>query len=349
MKQNLKKEKMIRFFRKGVSLIALAFLFFPTFVLADNISGAGATFPYPVYVKWAEAYLKETGNGLNYQAIGSGAGIKQIKEKTLTFGATDQPLPIKELEENGLVQWPMIVGGVVPIVNIKGINANELVLDGALLADIYLGKIAYWDDPAIVKLNPNLKMPHQPIAPIQRADGSGTNFLFTHYLSAVSPEFASKVGANTLVQWPVGFGTKGNEGVASMTSRTQGAIGYVEYAYALQSKMATVKMINKEGKAVAPNRDSFAAAAENADWKNAPGFYLILTNQRGVKSWPITGASFILMRKEPVDAAQSKQALNFFAWAFQKGGEMAQALDYIPMPSNVVPTVKKSWELIKIK
>jgi len=340
---------MMGFFRKGLSLIALALLFFPAFVLADNISGAGATFPYPVYVKWAEAYRKETGIGLNYQSIGSGAGIKQIKEKTLTFGATDQPLPFKELEENGLVQWPMIIGGVVPIVNIKGINANELVLDGALLAKIYLGEVSYWDDPSIAKLNPNIKLPHQPVAPVQRADGSGTNFLFTHYLSAVSPEFASKVGVSTLVQWPAGFATKGNEGVASMTARTQGAIGYVEFSYAQQSKMATVKMINKAGKVVAPNMDSFAAAAENADWKNAPGFYLILTDQSGAKSWPITGASFILMRKQPIDAKQSKQALDFFAWAFQNGGEMARSLDYIPMPANAVPLIKKSWEQIKVQ
>ncbi len=336
-------------FSNGVRLIALALSLFPLSALAEDISGAGATFPYPVYVQWAEAYRKETGIGLNYQAIGSGAGIKQIKEKTLTFGASDQPLTLKELDDSGLVQWPMVVGGVVPVVNIKGVGANELALDGPTLAGIYLGEVAYWDDPAIKKLNQTLKLPHQPIAPIQRADGSGTNFLFTHYLSAVSPAFASKVGVSTLVQWPAGFGTKGNEGVASMTLRTSGAIGYVEYAYALQSKMATVKLVNKSGKTVAASLASFQASAEHADWKAAPGFYLILTDQPGANSWPITGASFILMRKEPVNAKQSKMALDYFAWAFQQGGEMARSLDYVSMPTTVVELVKKSWTQIKVQ
>ena len=340
---------MIASICKKVCFLVLVLVGLSLSTHAEDISGAGATFPHPVYAKWADAYRKETGVGLNYQAIGSGGGIKQIKAKTLTFGATDQPLKADELKEAELIQWPMIVGGVVPVVNIKGMGADSLVLDGATLAKIYLGEARYWDDPMIATLNKNLKLPHQPIAPIYRADGSGTNFLFTHYLSSVSSDFKQKVGASTFVQWPEGIGTKGNEGVASMTFRIEGAIGYVEYAYALQNKMITAQMINKDGKVVAPDLSSFQAAAENADWKTVPGFYLILTNQPGAKSWPITGASFILMRKEPVNAKQSKKALDFFAWAYQNGSETAKALDYVPMPATVVALVKKSWEQINLK
>lgn len=334
---------------KKTCLIALALVGLTLSSYADDISGAGATFPHPIYAKWAGAYKKETGIGLNFQAIGSGGGIKQIKAKTVTFGATDEPLTVEELNKDGLVQWPMVIGGVVPVVNIKGIATGQLVLDGATLADIYLGKAKYWDDPLIGKLNQNLKLPHQPIAPVYRADGSGSNFLFTHYLSEVSGDFEHKVGAGTSVQWPVGIGAEGNEGIASMTFRTGGAIGYVEYAYAVENKMVTAKMINREGATIAPDFDAFQAAAASADWKSAPGFYLVLTNQAGAKSWPITGASFILMRKDSVDAKQAKKALDFFAWAYQNGNEMAKALDYIPMPADAVVLIKKSWAAINVK
>src|SRR5246500_4279112 len=273
---------------------------------AVDISGAGATFPYPIYSKWADAYKQKTGSGLNYQSIGSGGGIKMIKAKTVTFGATDMPLKPEELKEAGLVQFPMIIGGVVPVVNIKGVAAGQLVLDGATVADIYLGDITKWNDPRIKKLNPRLSLPATttaPIPPIYRSDGSGTNFLFSDYLSKSSPKFKEKVGANTSVQWPVGIGAKGNEGVANMTRQTDGAVGYVEYAYAKQPGMAFANLINKAGKAVSPNADSFQAAAANADWAHAPGYYLILTDQSGEKSWPITGASFILLYGVPPDPA----------------------------------------------
>jgi phosphate transport system substrate-binding protein len=339
---------MLSVFKK-TGLLTLALIGLNLSAFADDISGAGATFPHPIYAKWAEAYKKETTVGLNYQAIGSGGGIKQIKANTVTFGATDKPLKLEELQEAGLIQWPMVIGGVVPVINIKGIGAGEMVLDGKSIADIYLGEAQYWDDPAISKLNPKLKLPHLPIVQVYRADGSGTNFLFTTYLSSVNSKFSQKVGADASVQWPSGIGAKGNEGVANMTARTEGAIGYVEYAYAVQNKLSYAKMTNRDGKTVTPDFDAFQAAAANADWAAAPGFYLILTNQPGAKSWPITGASFILMHKEPVDAKDSKQALDFFAWAYQNGNEMAKSLDYVPMPSKVVALVKKSWEQIKLQ
>ena len=261
---------------------------------AADISGAGATFPYPIYSKWADAYKTQTGIGLNYQSIGSGGGIKQIKAKTVTFGASDMPLKPDDLKAAGLVQFPMIIGGVVPVVNIKGVAAGALVLDGATVASIYLGDITKWDDARIKKLNPKLALPATTIAPVYRSDGSGTNFLFSDYLSKASPKFQSSIGANSSVQWPVGIGAKGNEGVANMTTQTDGAIGYVEYAYAKQTKMAHADLINKAGKTVAPSAESFQAAAANADWEHAPGYYLILTDQAGPASWPITGTSFIL-------------------------------------------------------
>ena len=316
---------------------------------AEDITGAGATFPYPIYAKWAEAYKKDKNIGLNYQAIGSGGGIKQIKAKTVTFGASDKPLKPEELQEDGLIQWPMVIGGVVPVVNIKGIGVGKMVLDGAALANIYMGEVKFWDDPSIKGLNPGLKLPHEEIVQVYRADGSGTNFLFTHYLSSVSAKFEEKIGSDSSVQWPAGIGAKGNEGVASMTVGTEGAIGYVEYAYAIQNKMAYVDMINKDGNKVTPSFEAFQSAASNADWSGAPGFYLILTNQPGDKSWPITGASFILMHKEPVNAKESKVALDFFAWAYKNGNETAKALDYVPMPASVVTLVKKSWEQINVK
>jgi len=330
-------------------LLALALLGLASPAFADDISGAGATFPHPVYAKWAETYKAETGVGLNYQAIGSGGGIKQIKAKTVTFGASDMPLKPEEMKDDGLIEWPMVIGGVVPVVNVKGVGPGDMLLDGATLADIYLGEAKFWDDPSIAKLNPKLKLPHQAIVQVYRADGSGTNFLFTHYLSSVNSKFGQKVGEGTSVSWPAGTGAKGNAGVASTTFRTEGAIGYVEYAYAVENKLAFTKMTNKDGKVVAPDFEAFQAAAANADWQTAPGFYLILTNQPGAQSWPITGASFILMHKKPVDAKASKQALDFFAWAYQNGGDSAKALDYVPMPANVVTMVKKSWEQIDLK
>jgi phosphate transport system substrate-binding protein len=308
-----------------------------------EISGAGATFPYPIYAKWADAYKKQTGVGLNYQSIGSGGGIKQIKAKTVTFGASDMPLKPEELKADGLVQFPMIIGGVVPVVHIKGVGAGQLQLDGATIAAIYMGDIAKWDDPAIKKLNPKLALPSTAIAPVYRSDGSGTNFLFSYYLSQESAKFKSSVGANTSVQWPVGIGAKGNEGVANMTTQTDGAIGYVEYAYAMQNKMASTLLTNKAGKSVAPNAESFQAAAANADWSHADGYYMILTDQDGAKSWPITGASFILVHTQPEDAAAVGEALKFFAWAYKDGGAMAAELDYVPLPASLIASVKSTW------
>jgi len=310
---------------------------------AADISGAGATFPYPIYAKWADAYKKLTGIGLNYQSIGSGGGIKQIKAKTVTFGASDMPLKAEDLNAAGLLQFPMIIGGVVPVVNIKGIAPGQLHLDGATVAAIYLGDIAKWDDPQIKGLNPKLALPITAIAPVYRSDGSGTNFLFSDYLSKESAKFKSTIGANSSVQWPIGIGAKGNEGVANMTTQTDGAIGYVEYAYAKQNKMAFTTLTNKSGASVAPSAESFQAAAANGDWSGADSFYLILTDQAGAKSWPITGASFILMYRQPPDPAQVNEALKFFAWAYKDGAAMASELDYVPLPAPLIAQVKKTW------
>ena len=312
-------------------------------VRADDISGAGATFPYPVYAKWAEAYKQQTGVGLNYQSIGSGGGIKQIEASTVTFGASDKPLEPADLKQNGLVQWPQIIGGVVPVVNIPGIKPGDLVLDGATIASIYLGDISRWNDPAIKKLNPTLNLPKLDIAPIYRSDGSGTNFLFTNFLSQVSASFLQKVGSNTSVQWPVGIGAKGNEGVANQTTQTGGAIGYVEYAYVKQTNMNYAKLVNRDGKIVAPEAKAFQAAAASADWARAEGYYLILTNQPGAASWPITGASFILMHADSKDKSTAA-ALKFFDWAYKSGQPLAEGLDYVPLPANVVKQVEKSWQ-----
>jgi phosphate transport system substrate-binding protein len=310
---------------------------------AIDISGAGATFPFPIYAKWADTYKKETGNGLNYQSIGSGGGIKQIKAKTVTFGASDMPLKPEELTEAGLVQFPTVTGGDVPVVNLEGIKPGELVLDGPTLAKIFLGDIKTWDDPALKKLNPKAKLPSQAIVVVHRSDGSGTTFIWTDYLSKVSPDWKSKVGASTAVEWPAGIGAKGNEGVANNVIQTKGAIGYVEYAYAKQNKMTFADMINKDGKRVVPEAESFKAAAANADWANAPGFYQILTDQPGAKSWPIAGATFILMHKAPEDPAAASEALKFFAWAYDKGDKAAEELDYVPLPDSVVALIKKTW------
>jgi phosphate transport system substrate-binding protein len=311
---------------------------------AADISGAGATFPYPIYSKWADAYKQQTGVGLNYQSIGSGGGIKQIKAKTVTFGATDMPLEAKDLQESGLVQFPMIIGGVVPVVNLKGVQGGQMVLDGASVAQIYLGEITKWNDAHIKKLNPSLTLPATAIAPIYRSDGSGTNFLFSTYLSNSYPKFKETIGANTSVQWPVGIGAKGNEGVANMTTQTDGAIGYVEYAYAKQNKMAYADLINSSGKKVTPDAQSFQAAAANADWANAPGYHLILTNQPGEKSWPITGASFILVYGNPPDPAATGAALKFFDWAFKNGAKMAAELDYVPLPDSLATQIRHTWK-----
>lgn len=310
---------------------------------AVDISGAGATFPYPIYAKWADAYKKETGAGLNYQSIGSGGGIKQIQAKTVTFGASDMPLKGDQLEKDGLVQFPTVMGGVVPVVNLEGVKSGELVLDGPTLAKIFLGDVKTWNDPAIAKLNPNAKLPAQAIVVVHRSDGSGTTFLFTDYLSKVSADWKSKVGANTAVEWPGGLGAKGNEGVANNVAQTKGSIGYVEYAYAKQNKMTSLNMLNKDGKAVAPAAEAFKAAAANADWQGTPGFGVILTDQAGPVSWPIAGATFILMHKQPKDAAAAAEALKFFAWAYGKGGKMAEELDYVPMPEKVVGAIQKAW------
>ena len=314
---------------------------------AADISGAGATFPYPIYAKWADAYKKETGNGLNYQSIGSGGGIKQIKAKTVTFGASDMPLKPADLESAGLVQWPMVMGGIVPVINVAGIKPDELALDGDTLAKIFLGEITSWDDAAIKKLNPNVKLPSAAIAVVHRSDGSGTTFNFTDYLSKVSPEWKSKVGESTSVEWPVGLGAKGNEGVSNNVMQTQNAIGYVESAYAKQNHLTVTDMINHDGKKVEPVPSSFQAAAANADWKNAAGFYLLLTDQPGAESWPITASTFILMPKQAPDPAAAKEALQFFSWAYANGTKMAEDLDYIPMPAAVIDLVKNEWKEIK--
>lgn len=310
----------------------------------EIINGAGATFPYPLYAQWAYKYEKLTGVKMNYQSIGSGGGIAQIKAKTVDFGASDAPLTQAELNQAGLVQFPMVMGGVVPVINVKGIGAGKLKLTPAALADIYLGKIKKWDDPAIKAANPGLALPSTPIYVIHRADGSGTTWIFTNYLAKVSAEWKTKVGADKAVSWPTGLGGKGNEGVAAYVQKTNGAIGYVEYAYALQNKMAFTLLQNQAGKFVAPTLESFQAAAANADWKNAPGFYLVLIDQPGDGSWPITGATFILMHKAQANGAKAQTILKFFAWCFTHGKDQAVALHYVPLPDNVIQLVQAEWK-----
>ena len=325
------------------TIVAAGLVAASTSAFAADITGAGATFPFPIYSKWADAYKKETGNGLNYQSIGSGAGIKQIQAKTVTFGATDAPLKFEQLEKDGLVQWPMVMGAIVPVVNLEGIKPGELVLSGEVLGDIYLGKIKKWDDAAIAKLNPKLKLPADAITVVRRSDGSGTTFNFTDYLSKANAEWKSKVGSGTAVEWPVGVGAKGNEGVAGNIGQTKNAIGYVEYAYAKQNKLTYTGLINKAGKTVQPTIEAFQAAAANADWAKAPGYYVILTDQPGDTSWPITAATFILMHKDATDKKAAQEAIKFFKYAFEKGGKMAEELDYIPMPDAVVKQIEKTW------
>jgi phosphate transport system substrate-binding protein len=310
---------------------------------AADISGAGATFPYPIYAKWADAYKKATGNGLNYQSIGSGGGIKQIKARTVTFGASDMPLKADELAKDDLAQFPTVMGGVVPVVNLEGIAPGSLVLDGPTLAKIFLGEVKTWDDPGIRKLNPQAKLPSDAIVIVHRSDGSGTTFIFTDYLSKASPDWKSNVGANTAVEWPAGIGAKGNEGVANNVAQTRGSIGYVEYAYAKQNKLTFTQMVNRDGKPVAPDAAAFQAAAANANWVGTPGFSVILTDEPGAQSWPIAGATFILIPRQPPDADAAAEALKFFAWAYANGSQMAEALDYVPMPASIVTAIKKMW------
>lgn len=308
---------------------------------AQDVTGAGASFPAPVYAKWADAYNKATGVRINYQSVGSGAGIKQIKGKTVDFGASDAPLKDEELAKDGLVQFPTVIGGVVPVVNIKGITPGQIKLTGQVLGDIYLGKIAKWSDPALTALNPGVPLPDSAIAVVRRADGSGTSFIFTNYLSKVNAEWKDKVGEGTAVNWPTGAGGKGNEGVSAFVQRLPNSIGYVEYAYAKQNKMSHVLLKNKDGQFVAPEDDNFKAAAAGADW--AKSFYQILTEQPGKTSWPITGATFILMHKAQDKPASASTALKFFDWAYTQGDAMAAGLEYVPLPSAVKDLVRAQW------
>jgi len=313
-------------------------------VMAADITGAGATFPYPIYAKWAEAYRAKTGVGMNYQSIGSGGGIAQIKAKTVDFGASDMPLKGEDLQAAGLVQFPAIIGGVVPVVNIEGVAPGAIRFTGPVLADIYLGKIKSWNDKAIADLNPGLKLPADPITVVRRSDGSGTTFLWTDYLSKVSPEWKDKVGSSTAVAWPEGVGGKGNEGVSAYVQRIKGSIGYVEYAYAKKNKMSYGQMQNREGQFVQPDDPAFQAAAAGADWKSVPGFGLILTNQPGKSSWPISGASFILMYAKQDKPQNGTEVLKFFDWALKNGQKMAEELDYVPLPAPVVAQIEAAWK-----
>ena len=314
---------------------------------AADITGAGATFPYPIYAKWADAYKKATGAGLNYQSIGSGGGIKQITARTVDFGASDAPMKGEDLDKHGLVQFPAIMGGVVPVYNVKGVAAGQLRLTGAMLADIYLGKLKKWNDPSIASLNPGVKLPDQAISVVHRSDGSGTTFLYTNYLSKVSKEWKASVGEGTAVKWPTGVGGKGNEGVANYAARIDGSIGYVEYAYAKQNKLAHAQVQNKDGAFVQPSDDAFKAAAAGADWNAVPGMGVILTDQPGKASWPITGASFILLHKVQEKPENGREVMKFFDWAFANGAKMADELDYVPMPDPVVKVLQAEWKNIK--
>ncbi len=311
---------------------------------AADITGAGATFPYPIYAKWADAYKKATGTGMNYQSIGSGGGIKQITARTVDFGASDAPMSAADLEKNGLIQFPAIMGGVVPVYNLKGIESRKIRLTGALLADIYLGKVKTWNDPAIAALNKDVKLPSDAISVVSRSDGSGTTFLFTNYLAKVSPDWKSTVGEGTAVKWPTGVGGKGNEGVANYVARIAGSIGYVEYAYAKQNKLSYAAMQNKDGQFVLPDDLTFKAAAAGADWAKTPGMGVILTDQPGKTSWPMTGASFILMHKLQEKPDNGREVVKFFDWAFKNGEKAADELDYVPMPAAVVQLIQAEWK-----
>jgi phosphate transport system substrate-binding protein len=312
---------------------------------AQDVVGAGASFPQPLYSKWAADYNKETGIKVNYQSVGSGAGLKQIEAKTVDFGASDMPLKDEDLKAKGLIQFPMVIGGVVPVVSIKGIDAGQLKLTGQVLGDIYLGKITMWDDKAIKALNPKLALPANPISVVRRADGSGTSFIFTNYLSKVNKEWKDKVGEGTAVNWPTGAGGKGNEGVAAFVNRLPNSIGYVEYAYVKQNKMAYALVQNAAGSYPAPDDLTFKAAAAGAEWNKS--YYQVLTNQSGKEAWPLSGATFILMQAKADNMAKSQSSLKFFKWAFAHGDKTAENLDYVPMPANVKTLIEKSWAQIK--
>ncbi len=329
-------KKLLAILAAGVIASSTAF--------AADMTGAGATFPYPIYAKWAEAYKKASGNGLNYQSIGSGAGIKQIKAKTVDFGASDMPLKAEDLDAAGLMQFPAIMGGVVPVINLAGVAPGAMKLTGTVVADIYLGKITKWNAPEIAALNPGMKLPADEITVVHRADGSGTTFLFTDYLSKTSAEFKTKIGSGTAVKWAVGVGGKGNEGVAANVQRIKGALGYVEWAYAKKNKISHTQLKNKDGAFVQPDDDAFKAAAANAEWAKTPGFGVVLTDQAGKTSWPITGASFILMYKTQADAAKAKEVLKFFEYAFKNGDAAATELDYVPLPDSVTKLVADAWK-----
>jgi phosphate transport system substrate-binding protein len=311
---------------------------------AADMTGAGATFPYPIYAKWAESYKAATGNGLNYQSIGSGAGIKQIKAKTVDFGASDMPLSAEDLDKDGLMQFPAIMGGVVTVVNLDGITPGQLKMNGKVLADIYLGKITKWNAAEIAALNAGVKLPATDITVVHRADGSGTSFLFTDFLSKTNPDFKSTVGSGTAVKWPAGVGGKGNDGVAANVQRIKGSIGYVEWAYAKKNKMSHTQLQNKDGVFLQPDDENFKAAAAAAEWAKTPGFGVVLTDQAGKNSWPITGVSFILMHKAQADAAKGKEVVKFFEWAFKNGGAAATELDYVPLPASVTSLVQAAWK-----
>ncbi len=329
--------------KKTIAVAVIALTSVSAAQAAGQISGAGATFPYPVYAKWADAYEKATGVKLNYQSIGSGGGIKQIQAGTVDFGATDAPMSADALAKDGLVQWPMVMGGVVPVVHVEGIKAGDLKVTGELLADIYLGKITKWNDPAIVTLNPGVKLPALDITVIARSDGSGTTFNFTNYLGAVSADWKSKVGINTAVQWPVGLAGKGNEGVANYVAQLDGTIGYVEYAFALTNKLAYTQMKNKDGNFVLPTAEGFSSAAANANWAGTPGYGVVLGNQPGAKTWPITAATFILIHAKNEKPESVAESLKFFDWSFKNGKQMATDLSYVPMPDSVVTLIEKTW------
>jgi phosphate transport system substrate-binding protein len=337
---------MSKIVEKTVRQVALGALIFAAVsgsAYAVDITGAGATFPNPVYQKWAEAFKAKTGNAINYQSVGSGAGIKQIEANTVDFGASDKPLGQDELKKNDLVQFPAVIGGIVPIVNLPGIKDGQIKFDGATLGAIFLGTIKMWNDPALEKINAGVKLPATPITVVHRSDGSGTTFNFTTYLSAVNSDWQSKVGANQAVDWPAGEGGKGNEGVSALVQQTPGSIGYVEIAYALQNKLTYTSMTNHDGVTVEPKLSAFQAAAANADWKNAPGYELILANQPGKDSWPITAATFILMHGKQTDAAKAKVTLEFFDWSLKNGQKMAEELLYVPLPEPLVKQIEATW------
>jgi phosphate transport system substrate-binding protein len=327
----------------GIVVLLTCFLTAGVAQAEISINGAGASFPYPVYAKWAHKYYELNKVKVNYQSIGSGGGISQIKAKTVDFGGSDDPLKADELQKDNLAQFPTLIGGVVPVYNLPGIGPGDITLSPTVLVDIFLGKITKWNDPAIAKLNPKIKLPADAITVVHRADGSGTTFIFTNYLSKVSPEWQEKVGNNKSVSWPVGVGAKGNEGVANNVKQVQGGIGYVEYAYAVINKIPYANLINKAGKAVAPSMDSFKAAAASADWKNAPGFYMVLTDQSGDSTWPIAGATFILVQKQQPDEEKAKAMLKFFDWCYKHGDSIAEELHYVPIPDNVVTMIEDMW------